>query len=40
MKLIGRSTVSVTLKYLLFELITYEILDFGGRNYEQIDYFS
>ena len=37
---IGMSTVSVTLKYHYFEVVTYEILDFEGQTYEEIDYFS
>ena len=33
-------TVSVILKYLKFEVVIYEILDFEGHKYEELDYFS
>ena len=37
---IGMSTVSVTLKYHLFEVVTFDILDFEDQKYEKVDYFS
>ena len=37
---IGTSTSSVTLEYHWFEVVTFEILDFEGHKYEEVDYFS
>ena len=34
---IDMSTVCVTLKYHKFEVVTYEILDFEGHKYEEVD---
>ena len=32
--------LSIILKYLQFEVVTYEILNFEGHKYEEVDYFS
>ena len=35
-----KSKFSIILKYLKFEIVTYEILDFEDHKYEEIDQFS
>ena len=37
---IHETKLSITLKYHWFEVVTYEILDFEGHKYEEVDYFS
>ena len=34
---IHKTKFSITLKYLWFEVVTYEILDFEGNKYEEVD---
>ena len=37
---IHKTKLSITLKYHWFEVVTFEILDFEGHKYEEVDYFS
>ena len=37
---IHKTKLSITLKYQRFEVVTFEILDFEGHKYEEVDYFS
>ena len=37
---IHRTKLSITLKYHLFEVVTFKILDFEGHKYAKVDYFS
>ena len=37
---IPKTKLSKTSKYHQFEVVTYEILDFEGHEYEEVDYFS
>ena len=37
---IHKNKLSITLKYHLLEVVTFEFLDFEGLKYEEIDYFS
>ena len=34
---IRKTNLSITLKYHWFEVVTFEILDFEGRKYEEVD---
>ena len=34
---IHKTQLSITLKYHWFEVVTYEILDFEGHKYEEVD---
>ena len=36
---IHRTKLSITLKYHLFEVVTFKILDFECHKYEEVDYF-
>ena len=37
---IPKIKLSKTLKYHYFEVVTFEILDFEGHKYEEVDFFS
>ena len=37
---IHKTKLSITLKYHWFEVVTFEILDFEGHKYEEVNYFS
>ena len=39
-KYIPKTKLDKTLKYHLFEGVTFEILDLEGHKYEEVDYFS